>query len=74
MSKCIKKGAPLSKRELQVLKLICKESTPKTASDRLGINEKTYFNHRSNLLVKTGSQTNVGIYRFALKNGIIKLK
>lgn len=59
----------LSNREIEVLMLICKELSPGEISERLNISEKTFFNHRSNILDKTGARTNIGIYKFALRNG-----
>lgn len=61
----------LTKRELEVLVLICMEISPGEISERLGISEKTYFNHRSSILLKTGGRTNIGIYKFALRNGLV---
>lgn len=59
----------LSNREIEVLMLICKELSPGEISERLNISEKTFFNHRSNILEKTGARTNIGIYKFAQRNG-----
>jgi DNA-binding CsgD family transcriptional regulator len=60
----------LSNREIEVLMLICKELSPGEISERLNISEKTFFNHRSNILDKTGARTNIGIYKFGLRNGL----
>lgn len=63
----------LSSRELEILLLICQELTPTEISNRLQISEKTFFNHRTNILVKTRSRTNVGLLRFAVQRGYIEL-
>ncbi len=56
----------LTNREMEVLLLICQELTPGEISERLQISEKTFFNHRSNILEKTSSRSNVGLIRYAI--------
>jgi two-component system response regulator DegU len=63
----------LSPRELEVLMLICQELSPTEISTRLKISEKTFFNHRTNILVKTGVKGNVGLVKYAYQNGLIEL-
>ncbi len=62
----------LSPRELEILFLICDERTPAEISERLKISDKTFFNHRSHLLDKTGALNNVGLVKFAYENKIIR--
>lgn len=62
----------LTNREIEVLILICQELSPGVISERLGISDKTFFNHRSSILRKTRAKTNIGIYKFALRSGIIQ--
>lgn len=64
----------LTNREIEVLLLICQEMTPGEISERLQISEKTFFNHRANVLLKTNSRSNVGLIRYAIKHGIIEVK
>ncbi|MCI0751416.1 MAG: response regulator transcription factor [Flammeovirgaceae bacterium] len=59
----------LTTRELEILLLICQEYTPGEISERLQISEKTFFNHRSNILEKAEVRSNVGLLRFALQRG-----
>jgi two-component system, NarL family, response regulator DegU len=63
----------LTTREIEILILICQELTPKEISDRLQISEKTFFNHRSNILEKTQARNNVGLVRFALQKKYLSL-
>lgn len=63
----------LSARELEILLLICKELTPSEISTRLQISEKTFFNHRSSILVKTGIRGNVGLVKYAYQNHLMEL-
>ncbi len=63
----------LTNREIEILLLICKELTPGEISSRLQISEKTFFNHRSNILAKTCSRSNVGLIRYAIMKGYFKI-
>jgi DNA-binding CsgD family transcriptional regulator len=64
----------LSERELQVMLLICKEISPTDISKRLKLSDKTVQNHRTSIKAKTKAKTNIGIYRYALQQGYIKIK
>jgi DNA-binding NarL/FixJ family response regulator len=64
----------LTNREMEILLLICQELTPGEISSRLQISEKTFFNHRSNILLKTSSRSNVGLIRYALLKGYFKFQ
>lgn len=66
-------SAQLSVRELEILLLICQELTPMDISNRLQISEKTFFNHRSNILSKTSARSNVGLLKYAYQHGMIEL-
>ena len=63
----------LSARETEILLFICKELSPSEISDRLQISEKTFFNHRANILAKTGVKGNVGLLKYAVENGMYRL-
>jgi DNA-binding NarL/FixJ family response regulator len=63
----------LSPRELEVLLLICQELTPAEISSRLKISEKTFFNHRTNILSKTGARGNVGLVKYSYQQGLLEL-
>lgn len=64
----------LTPRELEILLLICQEFTPGEISERLQISEKTFFNHRSNILEKASVRGNVGLLRYALQRGYFSFK
>lgn len=66
-------ASKLSPRELEILLLICNELTPPEISTRLQISEKTFFNHRSNILVKIGARGNVGLVKYAYQNHLLEL-
>jgi DNA-binding NarL/FixJ family response regulator len=63
----------LTSRETEILLLICQELSPGEISERLKISEKTFFNHRANILAKINARSNVGLLRYAIKSGYIKI-
>ncbi|MBI1767877.1 MAG: response regulator transcription factor [Bacteroidetes bacterium] len=67
------KYCKLTNREVEILLLICQELTPGEISERLQISEKTFFNHRANILEKTKARSNVGLIRYAILNGYFKI-
>jgi len=58
----------LSKRELEILKLICLQMNSHEIADKLFLSVRTVENHRNSLLLKTGSTNSVGLVSFAIKN------
>lgn len=61
----------LSKREVEVLKLISQEYSTKEISSLLSISEHTVDTHRKNLLSKINAKNIAGLVRFAIENNII---
>lgn len=64
----------ITKREVEILQLICQQLTTDEIAERLFISVKTVNGHRNNLLQKTGSRNVTGLVIYAIKNNIIKLK
>lgn len=60
-----------SVREMQIIKMICKEHKSKEIADKLFINVRTVESHRKHVMDKTGTKNIIGVILFALKNGII---
>lgn len=60
-----------SKRELEVLKLICEQNTNIEIADKLFISKRTVEAHRNKLLEKTGAKNTVGLVLFAIVNNLI---
>jgi DNA-binding NarL/FixJ family response regulator len=58
----------LSKRELEVLQLICKGVSTKDIAKRLFISQRTVEKHKENLMQKAGVRTTVNLVIFALKH------
>ncbi len=64
---------PLTKRELTVLKLIFREKTNKEIAHQLGITDSGVEFHRKNIYKKTKSKSIVGLVKYALKSGLVKI-
>jgi DNA-binding NarL/FixJ family response regulator len=63
-----------TKREIEVLDLICKQYTTKDIADALYISPRTVEGHRNNLLLKTESKNVAGLVIYALKNRMVTLE
>lgn len=61
----------LTKREVEILELICQELTMKEIGDQLFISEQTIHTHRKNLMRKTDAKNAVGLVRYAIQNQIV---
>lgn len=63
----------LSKRENEILKLICLEYTNQEIGDKLCISKRTVENHRQKILEKIGAKNTVGLVVYAIANDIHSL-
>jgi DNA-binding NarL/FixJ family response regulator len=61
---------PLSEREVEVLRGICKELTTAEIGMQLFISPRTVDFHRNNLLLKTGARNAAGLVVYAMSKGI----
>ena len=61
----------LSKRELQVLKLIAEEKSNREISEILNISDRTVGNHRNKLMEKLNVKKSIGLAVYAAKNGLV---
>lgn len=66
-------GIDLTKREKEVLELICKGYSNQQISEELFISQRTVERHRSSLLYKTDSKNSVSLVVFAIKNNLVKI-
>lgn len=62
-----------TKREIEVLNLICKQFTTNDIGEKLFISPRTVEGHRNNLLLKTESKNVAGLVIYALKNKLVSL-
>ena len=61
----------LTKREIEVLKNICRGMTNQKIADHMHLSVKTVDSHRTNLLDKTGSKNTADLVIYAVKNNVI---
>jgi two-component system, NarL family, response regulator NreC len=60
----------LSRRELEVLRLICKEYSNAEIAEKLFLSVSTVETHRKNLIAKLGVNNTVGLVKFAMRNNL----
>jgi len=60
-----------SKRELELIRLICDGYSNKEIAEKLSISQRTIEGNRFNLLNKTGAKDSVNLALFALKNKLL---
>lgn len=63
----------LSKREVDILKLICKEKTSQEIGNLLFISKRTVDNHRTNLIKKTKVKNITGLVLYAIRGNVINV-
>ena len=63
----------LTGREMDVLRLICRQLTAEEIGEQLFISSKTVNGHRNNLLQKTGSRNITGLVMYAVRNGLVEV-
>jgi DNA-binding NarL/FixJ family response regulator len=64
---------PITRREEEILQLVCKQYTAEEIAQELYISVKTVNGHRTNLLQKTGSRNVTGLVLYAIRNNIVTL-
>ena len=62
----------LTRREVEVLQLICQQKTAEEIGEELFISRKTVNGHRNNLLQKTGARNISGLVMYAIKHNIVE--
>jgi DNA-binding NarL/FixJ family response regulator len=61
-----------SKREKEILQLICDQKSTQEIAEQLFISGRTVEGHRNNMLIKTGVRNTVGLVIYALKKKVVK--
>lgn len=64
----------LTKREKEVLLLICEQKTNKEIGETIFLSTRTVEGHRNHLLDKTSSKNTAGLIIFAIENGYYNIK
>ncbi|MFW5656479.1 MAG: response regulator [Bacteroidota bacterium] len=62
----------LSKREIEVLKLIAEGLTNSQIAEKLFVSPLTIDSHRKNLILKTGTKNTASLIKFAVEEGYIE--
>lgn len=62
---------PLTRREMEILKLICNGLSSKDICEKLFISINTVETHRKRILLKLNAKNSVGVVKYALENHII---
>lgn len=70
--KAPKGGVPLTKREIEVLRLIANEYSNPEIAKELFISIRTVDTHRRNLLEKLQAKNTAGLVRYAIKHGVVE--
>lgn len=72
-NKSFNENITLTKREKEVLELICKGFSNQQISDQLFISQRTVERHRSSLLLKTDSKNSISLVLYAIRHKLISI-
>ncbi|MDA3615048.1 response regulator [Polluticaenibacter yanchengensis] len=62
-----------SGKEIELIKLLCKQMNTKEIGHNLNLSERTVEQYRSNIGRRIGAKNLAGIIKFALQNGIVQI-
>ncbi|HZA86513.1 MAG TPA: response regulator transcription factor, partial [Acidimicrobiales bacterium] len=62
----------LTRRELEIVKLIAEGESTKEIAELLVISPKTVERHRANMLEKLGMRDRVQLTRYAIRRGLVE--
>jgi DNA-binding NarL/FixJ family response regulator len=62
-----------TKREMEVLQLICDGLSNREIAEELFISERTVVGHKSNLLSKTNCKSTISLLSYAIKNKLVTI-
>ncbi len=63
----------ISKREIEILQLICRGFSNQEIAEKLFISPRTVDGHRANIISKTGVKNTANLVMYAIKNGLVKI-
>lgn len=63
-----------SGKELELVRLLCKQRTTKETSKHLHLSERTVEQYRSSIIHRIGVKNLAGLIKFALQHGVIQLE
>lgn len=64
----------ISEREMAVLVGICEGNTNPQIADKMSVSVRTVESHKRNLLIKTNRTNVVGLVKYAIENGLFKVR
>jgi DNA-binding NarL/FixJ family response regulator len=67
----LKPGVRFSKRESEILNLICQGQSTKQIAERLQLKDTTVEDYRKEMLKKANAQNTAELVAFALRNGLL---
>ncbi len=67
------KRVKLTRRQQEILQLICEGADNQAISEKLYISERTVIGHKSNLLAKTNCKNTASLITYAIKNKLVEL-
>ncbi len=66
----VNKEPRLSKREIEIVRLLCEQHTANDIANYLCVSNSTVNNHRSHIMQKIGVDNTVGVVLYAIEHGI----
>lgn len=64
----------LTRREKEILQLLCEGLSNKEIADALFVSERTVLGHKTNLLTKTNTKNSLSLMAYAIKNKLVVLE
>ncbi len=61
----------LTRREKEILQLLCEGLSNKEIADALFVSERTVLGHKTNLLAKTNTKNSISLMAYAIKNKLV---
>jgi DNA-binding NarL/FixJ family response regulator len=68
------KKIDFSEKELQIIRLICRELSNKEIAEQLNLTIRTVEKYRERIHEKTGSKNMAGVVVYAIKNGLYRIE
>lgn len=69
-----KKLELLTDREIQVIRLVCKEMTNEEIANELELSPRTVETHRARIMDRLGIKSTIGLVYFAIQSKLIKIR
>ena len=67
-----KQDVVFSEREIEIIKLICRQQTAQQIGDQLFLSKRTVEGYRTKIMEKMDARNTAGVVIFALRNNLIK--